>query len=101
MRTCPPWIERHSPLAWGTARTTTPRKMRDLQDIIRDIHSLEEDLLAFERKYGIRSETFYATFVSGEEDAVQRSQRGNRGRPFTTCCPKGDPSTSLGMTLLG
>ncbi|MFO7917619.1 MAG: hypothetical protein R6V13_06050 [Anaerolineae bacterium] len=25
------------------------------------------DLLAFERKYGIRSETFYAASVSGEE----------------------------------
>jgi len=24
-------------------------------------------LLAFERKYGIRSETFYAAYVSGEE----------------------------------
>jgi hypothetical protein len=26
-----------------------------LQEILSDIHSLEEDLLAFERKYGIRS----------------------------------------------
>ena len=32
-----------------------------------DIHSLEEDLLAFERKYGIRSEIFYAAYISGEE----------------------------------
>jgi len=32
-----------------------------------DIHSLEEDLLAFERKFGIRSETFFAAYVSGEE----------------------------------
>ena len=38
-----------------------------LQGILGDIHSLEEDLLAFERKYGIRSETFYAAYVSGEE----------------------------------
>jgi hypothetical protein len=38
-----------------------------LQEILGDIHSLEEDLLAFERKYGIRSETFYAAYVSGEE----------------------------------
>jgi len=28
---------------------------------------LEEDLLAFERKFGIRSETFFAAYVSGEE----------------------------------
>ncbi len=38
-----------------------------LQEILFDIHSLEEDLLAFERKYGIRSEIFYASYISGEE----------------------------------
>ncbi len=38
-----------------------------LQDILSDIHALEEDLIAFERKYGIRSETFYAAYISGEE----------------------------------
>ena len=38
-----------------------------LHEILLDIHTLEEDLLAFERKYGIRSETFYAAYVSGEE----------------------------------
>lgn len=39
----------------------------DLQEILADIHALEEDVLAFERKYGVRSETFYAAYVSGEE----------------------------------
>lgn len=39
----------------------------NLREILTDIHALEEDLLAFERKYGIRSETFYAAYVSGEE----------------------------------
>jgi hypothetical protein len=38
-----------------------------LQEILSDIHSLEEDLMAFERKYGIRSEIFYAAYISGEE----------------------------------
>ena len=38
-----------------------------LQQILIDIHSLEEDLLTFERKYGIRSETFYAAYAHGEE----------------------------------
>ena len=38
-----------------------------LQDILADIHALEEELLAFERKYGLRSETFYAAYQSGEE----------------------------------
>ncbi len=39
----------------------------NVQEILADIHSLEEDLLAFERRFGIRSETFYATYVNGEE----------------------------------
>jgi len=38
-----------------------------LQEILADIHSLEEDLLVFERKFGVRSETFYAAYINGEE----------------------------------
>lgn len=38
-----------------------------IRDILLDIHALEEELLDFERKYGIRSETFYAAYASGEE----------------------------------
>ena len=38
-----------------------------LREILADIHSLEEDLLSFEHKYGVRSETFYAAYASGEE----------------------------------
>ncbi|MCP5103201.1 MAG: hypothetical protein GY950_07480 [bacterium] len=38
-----------------------------INDILADIHALEEELLDFERKFGIRSETFYAAYVSGEE----------------------------------
>jgi hypothetical protein len=38
-----------------------------LNEILTDIHALEEELLAFERKYGLRSETFYAAYASGEE----------------------------------
>ena len=37
------------------------------REILTDIHALEEDLLTFERKYGLRSETFYAAYTSGEE----------------------------------
>lgn len=39
----------------------------NLQEILLDIHTLEEELLDFERKYGIRSETFYAAYMNGEE----------------------------------
>lgn len=38
-----------------------------LHGLLIDIHALEEELLAFERKYGIRSETFYAAYANGEE----------------------------------
>jgi hypothetical protein len=39
----------------------------NIREILADIHALEEELLQFERKYGIRSETFYAAYISGEE----------------------------------
>jgi hypothetical protein len=39
----------------------------NIRSILADIHALEEELLTFERKYGIRSETLYAAYVSGEE----------------------------------
>ena len=39
----------------------------NIREILSDIHALEEDLLDFERKYGVRSETFYAAYAGGEE----------------------------------
>jgi hypothetical protein len=39
----------------------------NLREILADIHALEDELLKFERKYGLRSETFYAAYMSGEE----------------------------------
>lgn len=38
-----------------------------LQEIISDIHALNEDLKAYERKYGMLSETFYKSYTSGKE----------------------------------
>jgi hypothetical protein len=38
-----------------------------LNEILADIHALEEELLELERKYGLRSETFYAAYMGGEE----------------------------------
>mgnify|MGYP005726020995 CR=1 FL=1 len=38
-----------------------------LQEIISDIHALREDLESYERKYGVLSETFYETYINGEE----------------------------------
>jgi hypothetical protein len=39
----------------------------NLREMRVDIPALEEELLVFERKYGIRSETFYPAYMSGEE----------------------------------
>jgi hypothetical protein len=39
----------------------------NIRDILTDIHALEVELLQFERKYGIRSETLYAAYIAGEE----------------------------------
>lgn len=44
----------------------------NLRQILADIHALEEDMLVFEWKYGIRSETLYAAYVSGEEPEDDR-----------------------------
>jgi hypothetical protein len=38
-----------------------------LKDIIRSIHAIEEDLMVYERKYGLLSETFYSGYSQGEE----------------------------------
>lgn len=38
-----------------------------LEELLIDIHALEQDLLMLERQYGVRSETFYAAYQSGEE----------------------------------
>lgn len=43
-----------------------------VREILADIHALEEELLAFERKYGVRSETFYPAYISGEEPEDDR-----------------------------
>lgn len=38
-----------------------------LQEIISDIHTLNEDMGTYERKYGVLSETFYEAYTKGEE----------------------------------
>ena len=38
-----------------------------LDEILQDIHALEEDMLTFERKYGVLTETFYESYIRGEE----------------------------------
>lgn len=38
-----------------------------LEDILQDIHALEQDLQSYERKYGVLSETFHESYMKGEE----------------------------------
>ena len=40
-----------------------------LYDILQDIHALEDELGAYERKYNVLSETFYEAYLNGEEPA--------------------------------
>ncbi len=40
-----------------------------LQDILDDIHALDEIAKTFERKYGVLSDTFYRLYCAGEEPA--------------------------------
>lgn len=38
-----------------------------LSDILQDIYALEDEMRDYERKYGVLSETFYASYIAGEE----------------------------------
>ena len=38
-----------------------------LDELLEDIYALEDELRSYERKYGVLSETFYASYQSGEE----------------------------------
>ena len=37
------------------------------QQLLADIHALEQELIALERKFGLRSEVFFAAYSRGEE----------------------------------
>lgn len=39
----------------------------NIDDILLDIHALEQDLQTYERKYGVLTETFYESYSNGEE----------------------------------
>jgi hypothetical protein len=41
--------------------------MLTLDDILQDIYALENEMRAYERKYGVLSETFYESYRAGEE----------------------------------
>jgi DNA polymerase elongation subunit (family B) len=41
----------------------------DLATLVRDIHRLNHELERFENKYGVMSQTFYESYIAGEEPA--------------------------------
>ena len=41
--------------------------MTELEALIKEIHTLGQELAKFERKYGLLSDTFYTWYQSGEE----------------------------------
>jgi len=55
--------------------------MAGLAEILADIHALEKDLLELERRYGLRSETFYAAYIIGEEPDLSIRRIGEPGDP--------------------
>jgi hypothetical protein len=42
-----------------------------LDEILQDMQALEDDLNSYERKYGVLSETFYESYLNGEEPAEE------------------------------
>ena len=50
-----------------------------LDSIMRDIEAMREDLLMFERKYGVPTEVFYEAYQRGEEP----DDLGDHGRIFS------------------
>ncbi len=48
-------------------QTSLHKPMLTLDRILQDLHALEEDLWMYERKYGIRSQTFYQSYMQGDE----------------------------------
>ncbi len=42
-----------------------------LDDLMLDMYALEDEMRVFERKYGVLSETFFESYMSGEEPPNQ------------------------------
>jgi hypothetical protein len=51
---------------WATITWMEKHNMT-LDDILYDIYALEDEMRVFERKYGVLSETFYESYINGEE----------------------------------
>ncbi len=52
----------------------------ELQDIIQDLHALEERVRAYERKYGITSQDFYKLYQAGvlDDEGFEKSREFTR-----------------------
>lgn len=38
-----------------------------LDEVLQDIYALEDEMRTYERKYGVLSDTFYESYIEGEE----------------------------------
>ncbi len=52
----------------------------ELQDIVQDLHALEERARAYERKYGITSSDFYELYQAGllDDEGFEKTQEFTR-----------------------
>jgi hypothetical protein len=56
-------------VVYRTTATDLGDTVMTLDEILRDLHALREDLLVFERKYNMPTEVFFQAYSNGEEPA--------------------------------
>jgi hypothetical protein len=54
-------------MKWYGASVNDRSLAMTLSDVLQDIYALGDEMRAYERKYGVLSETFYEAYLSGEE----------------------------------
>ena len=67
-----------------------------LDEIMRDIQALREDLLVFERKYGAPTEVFSKPISGGKSRMIQHGYWiGANGQPLNNCFRTGWPLMTM------
>ena len=51
----------------GSYHSDCGSEIMTLDDILQDIYALEDEMRTYERKFGVLSDTFYESYVNGEE----------------------------------
>lgn len=71
----------------------------DLDDILQDIHVLEQDLQTFERKCGVLSETFYKSYLDEQHWAAQFASTTNEQWAHIAARVREEIATGLAVPL--